>query len=253
MLNQVRHQLVRRLPAPTLFGLRRLAARLQPEEPELALVRMLACSDRAFLDVGANTGMYVAAALGRYARIYAAEPYPELAAYLRSSLGTRATVFELALSDRAGGLPLYLPIHDARVVASRASLEADANPGFGQTCVQVPVKRLDEPRPPPAGTGQDRCRGPRARRDRGWPHAPRPRSASPDRRDRRATSSRAVRRNRRVHRGARLRRLLSRRRPAASAGGHLHRRSSAPGTPETCGRITRAQRSVCQQLPLSAR
>ncbi len=132
------------LPNRVQFWIRRLLSPLGRAEPELALVALLARPDRAFLDIGANKGVYVMAAAGKFAAVYAVEPNPQMAAYLRDCLGRVCNVFECALSDRQGSLPLWLPTRDNRTVTGLASLEAGANPGFAQTSVVVPVERLDD-------------------------------------------------------------------------------------------------------------
>ncbi|MEK0085990.1 FkbM family methyltransferase [Benzoatithermus flavus] len=142
--SRLRALAVRLLPHRALFLLRRLAARWRPEdEPELALVRALGDPRRAFLDVGANKGLYLQAALGRFAEVLAVEPHPGLGEYLRACFGARVRLLPVALSDRQGSLPLYLPKAEGREVTSRASLQEDANPGFVLDRVVVPVERLD--------------------------------------------------------------------------------------------------------------
>jgi FkbM family methyltransferase len=136
--------IVRLLPVALQHRLRLLAKRLGREDAELALVRLLARPDRTFLDVGANRGGYLEAGIGRFAAVYAVEPNPQLAAYLRSVFGSRVTVLNLALSDRTGTLPFYLPVRAGRAITGRGSLEADANPGFVQTSFEVAVHRLDD-------------------------------------------------------------------------------------------------------------
>lgn len=139
------------LPSPIVRRLRQVSARLRPGERELALMTALPDPDRAFLDVGANKGVYVEAALGRCTRVLAAEPFPQLAAYLRGAFGRRIEVLELALSDRAGSATLHVPTAEAGAVASLGSLNDDANPGFAQATVEVRVERLDALDLPPLG------------------------------------------------------------------------------------------------------
>jgi FkbM family methyltransferase len=144
-------RLRRALPVPLLRRLRAIHWQLCPPEPELALVSRFADPSRAFLDVGANTGVYLERALGRFAALYAVEPDPELAWYLERAFAGRVTVLALALSSRPGHMPFYLPHHAGQAIKTRGSLEADANPGLDQTVRTVPVATLDGLDLPPLG------------------------------------------------------------------------------------------------------
>jgi FkbM family methyltransferase len=118
-------------------------------EPELALVRMMCRPDRAFVDVGASRGVYARAALRHAGSVVAIEPLPARAADLRRRLRGRVEVLELALGDDAALLPLHVPSLGARVVDTRASLHADANPGLALAAITVAVRRLDDLGLPP--------------------------------------------------------------------------------------------------------
>jgi FkbM family methyltransferase len=149
MLRRLKELAAGHLPNRVQFRIRRLLAPFGHAEPELALVGLLARPDRAFLDIGANKGVYVMAAAGRFAAVYAVEPNPQMAAYLRDCLGGVCTVLECALSDRRGSLPLWVPARGSQAITSLGSLEAGANPGLAQTSVTVPVERLDDLSLPP--------------------------------------------------------------------------------------------------------
>ena len=151
MLQQLKHLAARHLPNRLQFRLRQLARPFGRPEPELALVAALARTDRAFLDVGANKGLYIEAALGRFAQVFAIEPNPAMAAYLRDCFGERCQILPLALSDREGTLQLYVPRRGQQAIASRGSLEPEANQGLEQTSIPVRVTRLDGLTLPPLG------------------------------------------------------------------------------------------------------
>ncbi|MEZ4452981.1 MAG: FkbM family methyltransferase [Nannocystaceae bacterium] len=114
------------------------------DEPELALVPRLLRRDRAFLDVGANLGVYTYVARPHASRVYAVEPHPGMAAALRRHFAGDVEVLELALSDERGSVDLFIPRHEGGDLASRASLEEGANPGFTQGTVSIERARLDD-------------------------------------------------------------------------------------------------------------
>lgn len=147
----LRTRLQAALPIPLLRRLRSILWKLRPPEPELALVPWFADPTRAFLDVGANTGVYLEGALGRFAALYAVEPDPELARYLATAFAGEVTVLALALSRQPGRMPFYLPHHAGQAVKTRGSLEAAANPGLEQTARTVEVTTLDSLDLPPLG------------------------------------------------------------------------------------------------------
>lgn len=139
------------LPARLRRRLRAILWRLRPPEPELALVAPLADPTRTFLDVGANNGAYLEPALGRFAALYAVEPDPELADYLKTAFSGQVTVLPLALSQQSGTMLFYLPYHDGRAVKTRGSLEPTANPGLEQATRTIEVATLDALDLPPLG------------------------------------------------------------------------------------------------------
>lgn len=139
------------LPSPIVRRLRQLSARLRPGERELAIMGALLDPERAFLDVGANKGVYIEAALGRCAQVIAVEPFPQLARYLREAFGRQLEVLEVALSDRSGSAVLHVPKAENGSVASLGSLNPGANDGFQQVEIDVRVERLDQLPLPPLG------------------------------------------------------------------------------------------------------
>ncbi len=100
---------------------------------------------RTFLDIGANTGLYslIAAAARPDLAVHAFEPVPGVCARLDRNIALNGpagvVVHRLALSDRPGTLPLYVPADD-RMPTSASLLQ-----GFRDNCVeiQVPVDTLD--------------------------------------------------------------------------------------------------------------
>jgi FkbM family methyltransferase len=99
-----------------------------------------------FLDVGANTGFFVlpiAELVGSQGRVLAFEPAPDAAHLLRSAARARGvlsriTLYQMALSDRAGSLALRAdPAHPDDM--TKRSLFMDDGP----VVVQVPIRTLD--------------------------------------------------------------------------------------------------------------
>lgn len=112
---------------------------LRRGEPELQLLPRLLEPHRAFIDVGANMGVYAAVA-ERYTRhVFVVEPHPLLAERLRNSLRSTTRVLQLALSETAGHAVLWSPEQ-----LSRCSLEQSANGGVPVTPIEVPTSRLDD-------------------------------------------------------------------------------------------------------------
>jgi FkbM family methyltransferase len=121
------------------------------DEAELRLVPRLCPRDRAFLDVGANHGIYSWVAARVASRVIAVEPNPEVAADLARVLVGRIEVIAAALSDRTGIVTLRIPVHDGRPLTSRATLDATAHGAGEHTAVEVPCHRLDDLELPPLG------------------------------------------------------------------------------------------------------
>lgn len=123
---------------------RRMVARhLRTGEPELRLLPILCDRTTAFLDVGANMGVYSLVARRHSARVYALEAHPVLARRLRSVLGRRHTVLAVGASDRETTADLHIPLRAGEDVHWRSSLEPDANPGFDSRDVTVRLTPID--------------------------------------------------------------------------------------------------------------
>ena len=102
---------------------------------------------RTLVDVGANAGQFLYAALRYYKpqRIVAIEMLPDLAALLRRD--TRVEVVECAVGERAGHAAVLRSVHSE--ASSLRVLNPEASNWYGRdlmqfVCGQVPVRRLDD-------------------------------------------------------------------------------------------------------------
>lgn len=120
--------------------------RLKVERPEIAyLLRHLAAGQTA-VDIGAHKGAYtywMQKAVGPQGRVFAFEPQPELAAYLRlvsaASRHKNLTVTEAALSANPGSLQLFRPTSTPSPGASLERFKCDEQ---GES-IAVRVESLD--------------------------------------------------------------------------------------------------------------
>lgn len=103
----------------------------------------------AFLDVGANNGVYslIAAVVSPTVPIIAFEPFPPVLDLLYSNirlndLEERIRVMEVALSDTEGTAPIFLPDQGHGLVETSASLQAGFIRGAKPT-ISVRTCRLD--------------------------------------------------------------------------------------------------------------
>ncbi len=139
------------------MGVRRaaLSARMRYkaafDEAELRLVPRLCPRDRAFLDVGANHGIYSWAASRVTSRVIAVEPNPGVAAALARALGGRVEVIAAALSDRSGTVTLQVPMHAGKPLTTRGTLDATGHGAAACQAIDVPCHRLDDLALPPLG------------------------------------------------------------------------------------------------------
>jgi FkbM family methyltransferase len=145
------------LLAPMIAPLRRAAHaahmryKVAFDEAELRLVPRLCPRDRAFLDVGANEGIYSWVAAQVASRVIAVEPNPAVAAALTRVLGDRIDVIAAALSDHSGTVTLRVPLHAGRPLTSRGTLDTTAHGAAEMVATDVPCRRLDELDLPPLG------------------------------------------------------------------------------------------------------
>jgi FkbM family methyltransferase len=96
-----------------------------------------------FIDVGANIGVYTHAIRKVARRVVAFEPVPSLAEALRRRYPD-VEVHACALSASSGQAILHIPSRADEIVFPRASLNAEANPGFHQDTVAVTTRSLDD-------------------------------------------------------------------------------------------------------------
>lgn len=142
---------------PAIYGWlcdRRDRVAPQYGEPELRLLPWLVPSDRAAIDVGANTGMYSYWLLRHAANVIAVEPNHQLCRILSSRFtqAMRAGRFRLeavALGAEDGSAELVVP-------PGREALGSIDAPGSGHEAIAgerqiVPVRRLDSLTFPPIG------------------------------------------------------------------------------------------------------
>ena len=122
------------------FVYRAWRARFRDQRLEIALIRALVRPGDFVVDVGANKGAYVywlRGAVGRTGAVFAYEPQPPLAAYLRRACETfrwtNVAVHELALSNHAGSSMLHVPGTGSAPGASLESAARDA-PGRAIEC-----------------------------------------------------------------------------------------------------------------------
>jgi FkbM family methyltransferase len=121
------------------------------DEAELRLVPRLCPRDRAFLDVGANHGIYSWAASRVTSRVIAVEPNPTVAAALARAFDGRVEVIAAALSDRSGTVTLQVPLHGGKPLTTRGTLDASGHGAAECQSIDVPCHRLDELSLPPLG------------------------------------------------------------------------------------------------------
>lgn len=96
------------------------------DESEIELLPFLVGPDRQAIDVGANIGRYTLPLSRRAAHVHAFEPHPRLAAVLRATFPSRATIYEAAASDLNGVTQLHIPFVDGREDQGIASVETGA-------------------------------------------------------------------------------------------------------------------------------
>lgn len=99
---------------------------------------------RTFLDIGANTGVYSLMAAAHGVRtIHAFEPVPmiheRLSANIAANRFVQARAHQIALTDRAGSITLYVP-------SGAMPTEASTREGFrpGSTPIEVRAQTVDE-------------------------------------------------------------------------------------------------------------
>jgi FkbM family methyltransferase len=82
-------------------------------EPELKILKSLVDSEKNSIDIGANKGVYTYFLSRFSSHVFAYEPNPELAKFLKQSVGSNVTVQEIALSNTDGQAILSIPVVDS--------------------------------------------------------------------------------------------------------------------------------------------
>lgn len=134
---------VRQLVGPRVLMRRRISRGLAHQEPETELIALLADKSKAFLDIGANVGVYSFLALDHFSHVHAVEANPDLARDLRRLLGKGGTVFEVAASDHAAQLEFSIPVAGGADIHTRGSLESAANQGLQTRTIKVSAMPID--------------------------------------------------------------------------------------------------------------
>jgi len=104
------------------------------------LARGLVEPSRLGLDIGGSWGLFAAALAGRVLELHVFEPNPEKARFLEASLGRRARIHAIALSDEAGEVELHIPDQSSALATIEASNSVRTMPGRR---VKVARQRLD--------------------------------------------------------------------------------------------------------------
>lgn len=132
--------LVNALPDSVVFRVSPWLYRRQ--EPELELLRTFVPPNKTVVDIGGWLGPWTRE-LARWSQhVHTFEPQPDLAAYLRRVVPKNVTVYECALSDSPGIMPLFLPSerHGSNALASLNPMGIDES---DQVRHDVEVIRLD--------------------------------------------------------------------------------------------------------------
>jgi FkbM family methyltransferase len=117
-------------------------AQRSANEPELRLLSAFA-GRGTFVDIGANIGAWSIKAAGLFTQVYAYEPDENVSALLQATAPANVQVHSVALSNRSGTAQLAVPVLDGKELATRASLERGANPGFTEIRRDVMLATLD--------------------------------------------------------------------------------------------------------------
>jgi FkbM family methyltransferase len=128
---------------PEAYYAKLVAEEAASGEPELLLLSEL-CSGGTAVDVGANRGVYAYALAAVAREVHAFEANPDYAEFARRMLGPRARVHEVALSNKRGRAPFYVPIGDDGSELHLAGNLTNAHPQFArQRVVDARLETLD--------------------------------------------------------------------------------------------------------------
>ena len=130
--------------SPDAFYARRLREEIEGGEPELAMLGSLVGKGGVAVDIGANEGVYAYALSELGAVVHAFEANPTFADFAKRSLGARATVHQLALSNETGQASFFIPLADDSSELHLAGNLKNSHSQFArQTVIKVEVRTLD--------------------------------------------------------------------------------------------------------------
>ena len=130
------------VPTATMMSLRVRRALRGGRDEELKILPLLRRGG-AFIDVGANIGLWTGPAARCFRQVHAFEPDALIADTLRRIAPANVVVHEIALSDHDGVGQFRIPIYRGRPVRTRSSLESDANLGCDEMIYEVRLNTLD--------------------------------------------------------------------------------------------------------------
>ncbi|MBE9191343.1 FkbM family methyltransferase [Gloeocapsopsis crepidinum LEGE 06123] len=129
---------------PPLIAIRLIATtNYKSGEPELKILKDLVDPNKNSIDVGANKGVYSYFLSQLSQHVFAYEPNPELATFLIKAIGSKVSVYPIALSNEEGTATLSVPIVDTFEYDQLGSLKHQDNSERMKTFT-VPLKRLDD-------------------------------------------------------------------------------------------------------------
>jgi FkbM family methyltransferase len=130
--------------SPEAFYARRLREEIEGGEPELAMLGSLVGKGGVAVDIGANEGIYAYALSELGAVVHAFEANPAFAEFAKRSLGARATVHQLALSNETGQASFFIPLaEDSSELHLAGNLKNSHSQFERQTVIKVDVRTLD--------------------------------------------------------------------------------------------------------------
>jgi FkbM family methyltransferase len=121
----------------------KIAQEIRRSEPELAILRELARPGCTAVDVGANRGFYSYALAAIAGRVEAFEPNPAMAAFARGKARRNVRVHEVALSNREGTAPFYIPLTRDGTQAHLLGNLGNIHPANISDVIEVRLAALD--------------------------------------------------------------------------------------------------------------
>ncbi len=129
---------------PDAFYARRLREEIEGGEPELTMLGSFVGKGGVAIDIGANEGIYAFALSEVGAVIHAFEANPTFADFAKRSLGARAHVHQLALSNASGQASFFVPLaEDGSELHLAGNLKNSHSQFERQTVIKVEVRTLD--------------------------------------------------------------------------------------------------------------